>query len=104
MEQSEEKEKPKYEVFISHASEDKDMFVRPLVDELERSGIRVFYDERSIGLGDSLRQKIDEGLATAQRWHGKWASSGNRFMRGLKSCRRRVRRAWRECQRDASPG
>jgi hypothetical protein len=59
-------EKPKYEVFISHASEDKDLFVRPLVDELDRLGITVFYDERAISAGDSLRQKIDEGLATAK--------------------------------------
>jgi hypothetical protein len=35
----------KYDVFISHASEDKDEIVRPLAEKLKNLGIRVWYDE-----------------------------------------------------------
>ncbi len=54
-----------FDVFISHASEDKDAFVRPLAAELTRLGLRVWYDEATLTLGDSLRQKIDEGLSSS---------------------------------------
>jgi hypothetical protein len=53
----------RFDVFISHASEDKDAFVRALAAELTRLGLRVWYDESTLKLGDSLRTKIDEGLA-----------------------------------------
>ncbi len=51
-----------WDVFISHASEDKAAFVRPLVDGLRTRGLRVWYDEFSLKVGDSLRQSIDRGL------------------------------------------
>src|SRR3984893_1275667 len=50
-------------VFISHASEDKEDFVRPLAEALKDSGIDVWYDEYSLKLGQSLRESIDKGLA-----------------------------------------
>jgi len=59
-------EEPKYDFFISHASEDKDDFVRPLAEELIRSGARVWYDEFSLKIGDSLRQSIDKGLVSSR--------------------------------------
>lgn len=52
----------KYDVFISHANEDKDAIVRPLATELERLSVRVWYDEFSLKLGDSLSESIDKGL------------------------------------------
>lgn len=52
----------RYDVFISHASEDKDSFVRSLAAELTRLGLRVWFDEWTLQLGDSLRCRIDEGL------------------------------------------
>jgi hypothetical protein len=55
-----------WDVFISHAIEDKDDVARPLYDELKRRGLRVWFDEAELTLGDSLRQKIDEGLAKAR--------------------------------------
>jgi len=55
----------KYDVFISHASEDKDSFVRPLAEELTAIGFKVWYDETTLKVGDSLRQKIDQGLASS---------------------------------------
>lgn len=48
-------------VFISHASEDKDDFARPLADQLSKN-FDVWFDEQSLNLGDSLLQKIQEGL------------------------------------------
>lgn len=52
----------KYDLFISHASEDKDTFVRPLAQQLERLSVKVWYDEFSLQLGDSLSASIDKGL------------------------------------------
>lgn len=51
-----------YDLFISHASEDKEDFVRPLVEALEALGVKVWYDEFTLKVGDSLRKKIDHGL------------------------------------------
>ncbi len=52
----------KYDVFVSHASEDKEKFVRPFVEALQAKGIAVWYDEFELRLGDSLRRSIDNGL------------------------------------------
>ena len=52
-----------YDVFISHASEDKEGVARPLARHLEALGLRVWLDECVLTLGDSLRRKIDAGLA-----------------------------------------
>jgi hypothetical protein len=51
------------DVFISHASEDKDVIARPLYQALVAHGVSVWFDEAVLELGDSLRRKIDEGLA-----------------------------------------
>lgn len=56
----------KYDVFISHASEDKDDVVRPLALALQDKSLRVWYDEFELKIGDSLRQKIDKGLANSR--------------------------------------
>ena len=56
----------RYDIFISHASEDKDAFVRLLAHELTRNGIKVWYDEFTLSLGDSLRRSIDRGLARSR--------------------------------------
>ncbi|MEA3387120.1 MAG: DUF1883 domain-containing protein [Patescibacteria group bacterium] len=55
-----------HDVFISHASEDKDEIVRPLADALTKEGLNVWYDEFTLRIGDSLRQKIDQGLANSK--------------------------------------
>jgi hypothetical protein len=52
-------------LFISHASEDKDAFVRPLAEALKSAGYGVWFDEYELTLGDSLLGKIDEGLKKA---------------------------------------
>jgi TIR domain len=56
----------KRDVFICHASEDKGAIARPLAEELTRRGWQVWFDEFEIELGDSLRQKIDAGLAVSR--------------------------------------
>lgn len=55
-----------YDVFISHASEDKNAIVRSLAAALMSHGLKVWYDEFTLRIGDSLRQKIDRGLATSR--------------------------------------
>ena len=51
-----------YDLFICHASEDKESFVRPLADALRAKHVEVWYDEFSLELGDSIRRSIDAGL------------------------------------------
>lgn len=51
-----------YDVFICHASEDKETFVRPLAEALHLENIAVWYDEFALKLGDSIRRSLDKGL------------------------------------------
>lgn len=55
-----------YDVFISHASEDKSVVARPLASALTNLGLTVWYDEFELRIGDSLRRKIDVGLAKSR--------------------------------------
>lgn len=59
---------PKYEwdLFVSHASEDQQVFVRPLANALAAAGYKVWYSEWELTLGDSLRATIDRGLAMSR--------------------------------------
>lgn len=51
------------DVFICHASEDKEAVARPLAEELTRRGFTVWFDELILRVGDSLKSEIDKGLA-----------------------------------------
>jgi len=51
-----------YDLFICHASEDKNSFVRPLADALRTENVEAWYDEFSLKLGDSIRRSLDKGL------------------------------------------
>lgn len=53
---------PEYDVFVSHAWEDKEDFVDEFVEALTKLGIKVWYDKTQIKWGDSMRKRIDEGL------------------------------------------
>ena len=55
-----------YDAFISHASEDKEKFVKPLAKALTRMHYRVWYDEFELRVGDSLRKSIDKGLVNSR--------------------------------------
>jgi len=57
-----ERKRAVWDVFISHASEDKEEIARPLAGALADKGLAVWYDEFSLRVGDSLRQSIDHGL------------------------------------------
>lgn len=53
---------PEYDVFVSHAWEDKESFADEFVLELKKLGVNVWYDTSQIRWGDSMRQRIDDGL------------------------------------------
>lgn len=55
-----------YDAFIAHTSEDKENFVRPLVNKLKQFHLEIWYDEFSLRVGDSLRESIDRGLAQSR--------------------------------------
>lgn len=55
-----------YDFFISHASEDKETFVRPLAQALMDAGCSVWFDETALKPGDSLRKSIDKGLVDSR--------------------------------------
>ena len=54
------------DVFISYASEDREAVARPLATLLSELGVSVWFDQSELKLGDSLRQKVDEGLASCR--------------------------------------
>lgn len=51
----------KYDIFISYHSKDRE-WVRRLVDALLAQGLRVWYDEMEIKFGDTLPNRMEEGL------------------------------------------
>jgi len=59
-------ENKKWDLFICHASEDKEEIVRLLVNALMNAGYKVWYDEFELKLGDSLRKSIDRGLSQSK--------------------------------------
>jgi hypothetical protein len=74
-----------FDVFVSHASEDKDEIVRPLVHALRDTGLTVWFDELELKIGNSLRRKIDHGLARSRfgivvlsSWHCRTLKSSDR--------------------------
>jgi len=52
-----------WDLFISHATEDKADVARPLAGLLQARGFRVWYDEYTLTVGDNLRRSIEQGLA-----------------------------------------
>jgi hypothetical protein len=55
-----------FDVFISHAYEEKEEVVRPLAQALRLEGLKVWYDEFELKIGDSFRRKIDKGFAKSK--------------------------------------
>ena len=54
-----------WDVFISYASEDRDA-AHPLAEALRARGVSAWLDVNEIGLGDSIRRSLDEGLKRSQ--------------------------------------
>jgi hypothetical protein len=57
---------PTRDIFVCHASEDKQDVVRPLVEAFTGARISCWHDEAEIQWGDSITQKVNEALATSQ--------------------------------------
>jgi hypothetical protein len=55
-----------WDIFISHAHEDKETVVRPLAHLLYSYGLEVWFDEFSLRLGDPLRASLDKGLTSSR--------------------------------------
>ncbi len=55
-----------YDVFISHASEDKFNVARPIYDKCVSLGISVFLDEEEISWGDSLTEILNHALGKSK--------------------------------------
>lgn len=54
-----------WDLFISHASEDKKSLVHPLAESLSLLGLKVWYDEFTLQAGDSISRSIDKGIANS---------------------------------------
>ena len=61
-----EVETPQWDAFISYASEDREDVARPLAEALRAIGLRIWYDQSELRLGDSLRERVDHGLASSR--------------------------------------
>lgn len=57
---------PTYDVFLSHANADKQSFVDELNDSLEKLGIKIFYDKKSLEWGDKWKDRIWAGTKKAE--------------------------------------
>jgi len=55
-----------FDVFVAHASEDKEAIARPLALALAARDLAVWFDEFELRIGDSLRRKIDAGIARSR--------------------------------------
>ncbi len=60
-----EKRKSVYDAYVIHSSKDKD-FVDRLVDDLRLFGLQIWYDKDEIGIGDSITDRINQGLLEAK--------------------------------------
>lgn len=56
----------KWDIFISHATEDKESVAIPLAKELSKYPIKVWIDNQELKIGDSLLEKINEGIAKSR--------------------------------------
>ncbi len=54
------------DVFICHASKDKEEVVTPMVGAFTQAGITCWYDEAEIKWGDSITRKVNEGLGVSR--------------------------------------
>jgi hypothetical protein len=55
-----------WDVFISHATEDKLSTALPLAQKLEERGLRVWIDKNQIDLADNLRGKVNQGISKSR--------------------------------------
>lgn len=53
-------------MFLSHVSEDKVEVAVPLSQALQRLGVTVWLDQAELRIGDSLRRRIDQAIASSR--------------------------------------
>ncbi|MBZ2164493.1 toll/interleukin-1 receptor domain-containing protein [Methanobacterium spitsbergense] len=63
----EESKELNWDVFICHASEDKADIVEPLAKCLRSYGVKVWYDDFTLKVGDSISRSIDMGLSKSKQ-------------------------------------
>jgi len=68
-----------YDVFISHASEDKHSVAKPIAEHLTRNGLKVWFDDQQLLIGDRLLEKITSALQTSN--YGVVVLSQNFFLK-----------------------
>lgn len=56
----------KYDVFISYSSKDSRDYATKLVNEIQKLGIKTFYDMKDIDWGDNISEKINGGLLNSK--------------------------------------
>jgi hypothetical protein len=57
---------PEWDAFISYASEDRETVVKPIVRALRRRGLRIWYDQLELSVGDSVVESLDRGLVRSR--------------------------------------
>jgi len=57
---------PEYDVFLSHANKDKVEIVDDLNNSLEKLGVKIFYDKKSLEWGDNWKDRILDGTQKAE--------------------------------------
>jgi hypothetical protein len=55
-----------WDAFISYASEDRESVAQPLAEALRKIGLKIWFDQTELRVGDSLRERIDAGLANSR--------------------------------------
>jgi RNA-directed DNA polymerase len=55
-----------YDIFISHASEDRAAIARPIFEACERLGLKAFLDDEHIAWGETFTKKINIALGAAR--------------------------------------
>lgn len=55
-----------WDVFVSHASEDKAAVAIPLAEALHSRGVTAWLDKAELRIGDSLRRRIDQGIRSSR--------------------------------------
>lgn len=60
------KKKYKYKAFISYAGEDRENIAKPIAERLSSIGVKVWFDEFEMKVGDSLSDKISTGLQESE--------------------------------------
>lgn len=64
--QNKERSLMEYDVFISHASADKEEYVDKLKAALDKLKVKIFYDKDTIEWGDNWKNKILEGVEKSE--------------------------------------